>query len=140
MATTVSEILWLRWLLQDLEVVQKHAIKLYCDNQAIRHIANNPFFMSAQNILKLTGFFVHEWVPVKFYQLLFALMIKLQTFLPNHLELRDLVYYLARWALRGVKKILYFCHVYLSLSPNFLVSYMVSFYTLSCILFKLLAD
>ncbi|KAJ9544451.1 hypothetical protein OSB04_024158 [Centaurea solstitialis] len=44
MATTVSEILWMRWLLKDLTIDLKNATPLYCDNQATRHIANNLVF------------------------------------------------------------------------------------------------
>lgn len=38
MATTVCEIVWLRWLLTDLRAAQLQATPLFCDNQAARHI------------------------------------------------------------------------------------------------------
>ena len=44
MASTVSEILWVRWLLKDLQVVVDKPTSLLCDNQAARHIASNPVF------------------------------------------------------------------------------------------------
>lgn len=44
MASTISEILWVRWLLNDLQVVINSLRVLFCDNQAARHIANNPVF------------------------------------------------------------------------------------------------
>lgn len=40
----VSEILWLRWLLQDLQATQSTSTPLYCDNQAARLITNNAVF------------------------------------------------------------------------------------------------
>nr|GEY14049.1 hypothetical protein [Tanacetum cinerariifolium] len=42
MASTVSEIIWVRWLLSELHVHNPMATPLFCDNQASRHIANNP--------------------------------------------------------------------------------------------------
>lgn len=44
LATIVSEILWLCWLLLDLVAPQTGPMSLYYDNQATRHIANNPVF------------------------------------------------------------------------------------------------
>ncbi|KAJ0735747.1 putative RNA-directed DNA polymerase [Helianthus annuus] len=44
MATTVSEILWMRWLLKDLDTIQAAPTTLFCDNLAVKHIANNPIF------------------------------------------------------------------------------------------------
>jgi len=44
MASTCSELTWLRYLLQDLRVSHPQAAQLYCDNQAALHIAANPVF------------------------------------------------------------------------------------------------
>ena len=42
MANTCLEIVWLRYLLQDLKVSCNLPAQLFCDNQAILHIAANP--------------------------------------------------------------------------------------------------
>jgi len=44
MASTVSELTWLRFLLTDLHIEHSQAATLYCDNQAAIHIASNPVF------------------------------------------------------------------------------------------------
>ena len=41
---TISELLWLRWLLKDLGVSTSSATPLYCDNQSAIHIAHNDIF------------------------------------------------------------------------------------------------
>lgn len=62
MTTTVSEILWLRWLLKDLDVPQAEATPLYCDNQAACHIANNPVFHERTKHVEMDCYFVREGV------------------------------------------------------------------------------
>lgn len=62
MASTVSELLWLRWLLQDIEAPQSHATTLYCDNQAAIHIANNPVFHERTKHVEMDCYFVRERV------------------------------------------------------------------------------
>ena len=44
MAGTSCEISWLKNLLHDLEITQREAISLHCDNQAPMHIAANLVF------------------------------------------------------------------------------------------------
>ncbi|GJY05617.1 RNA-directed DNA polymerase, eukaryota [Tanacetum coccineum] len=44
MSNAVSEILWMRWLLGELDMAPVRPTALFCDNQAARHIANNPVF------------------------------------------------------------------------------------------------
>ena len=44
LANTISELLWLRWLLKDLGVSTFSATFLYCDNQSVIHIAHNDVF------------------------------------------------------------------------------------------------
>nr|KAJ0195196.1 hypothetical protein LSAT_V11C700353940 [Lactuca sativa] len=62
MATTVSEILWLRWLLTDIEASQTAATRLYCDNQATGHIANNPVFHERTKHVEMDCYFLRERV------------------------------------------------------------------------------
>ena len=52
MANTCLEIVWLRYLLQDLKVSCNLPAQLFCDNQAALHIAANQYFMNAQNTLR----------------------------------------------------------------------------------------
>ncbi|KAI3494584.1 hypothetical protein L1887_40716 [Cichorium endivia] len=62
MASTVSEILWVLWLLKDLQVHINDTTALYCDNQAARHIANNPVFHERTKHVEMDCFFVRERV------------------------------------------------------------------------------
>ncbi|GKC40544.1 secreted RxLR effector protein 161-like protein [Tanacetum coccineum] len=52
-ASTVSEIIWVRWLLSELHVHNQLATPLFCDNQAARHIANNPIFHERTKHVKM---------------------------------------------------------------------------------------
>ncbi|KAJ0568794.1 putative RNA-directed DNA polymerase [Helianthus annuus] len=62
MASTVSEILWLRWLLKELNVEQNNATQLFCDNLAVKHIANNPVFHERTKHVEMDCYFVRERV------------------------------------------------------------------------------
>lgn len=62
MASTVSEIIWLRWLLAELGVHQQTATPLYCDNQAALHIAMNPVFHERTKHVEMDCYFVRERV------------------------------------------------------------------------------
>jgi hypothetical protein len=42
MSLIVSEILWVRSLLSELNVLRKGPLKLWCDNKSAINIANNP--------------------------------------------------------------------------------------------------
>lgn len=55
MATTICEVLWLRWLLHDLHASQDGPTPLYCDNQAARHTANNPVYHEGTKFFFLIG-------------------------------------------------------------------------------------
>lgn len=44
MTSTVCKVLWLRWLVQDLDAAQNGPTPLMCDNEATRHIAANPLY------------------------------------------------------------------------------------------------
>lgn len=62
MANTVSEILWVRWLLTELGVCQTFATPIYCDNLAAKHIANNPVFHERTKHVEMDCYFVRERV------------------------------------------------------------------------------
>lgn len=84
MATTVSEILWLRWMLKELDVEITDPTPLFCDNQAARHIANNPVFMKERSTLKWSvtllgkGLSLEKYSPCTLTQ-----KNRLRTSLPN---------------------------------------------------------
>ena len=65
MASTVSEILWLRWLLKELELPCDSPTQLFCDNQAARNIANNPIFHERTKHVEMDCYFVRERVESK---------------------------------------------------------------------------
>ncbi|XP_035836808.1 secreted RxLR effector protein 161-like [Helianthus annuus] len=65
MASTVSEVIWLRWLLHELNVQQTGPTTLFCDNQAARHIANNPVFHERTKHVEMDCYFVRERVESK---------------------------------------------------------------------------
>ncbi|CAI0404700.1 unnamed protein product, partial [Linum tenue] len=65
MASTVSEVLWLRFLLEELGVRQQGSMPLYCDNQAALHIAANPVFHERTKHVEMDCYFVREQVASK---------------------------------------------------------------------------
>ena len=65
MASTVSKIIWVRWLLSELQVHNPLATPLFCDNQAARHIANNPVFHERTKHVEMDCYFVRERVESK---------------------------------------------------------------------------
>ncbi|KAJ0533037.1 putative RNA-directed DNA polymerase [Helianthus annuus] len=65
MASTVSELIWLRWLLHELGVSQTGPTTLFCDNQATRNIANNPVFHERTKHVEMDCYFVRERIESK---------------------------------------------------------------------------
>ncbi|CAN0847094.1 Retrovirus-related Pol polyprotein from transposon RE1 [Linum grandiflorum] len=62
MATTVSEVVWLRHLLKEFGVDVTEGTRLYCDNQAALHIASNPVFHERTKHVEMDCHFVRERV------------------------------------------------------------------------------
>ncbi|KAL7596004.1 hypothetical protein Lser_V15G30641 [Lactuca serriola] len=62
MAVTVSEILWIRWLLADFDIVLDKPTPLLCDNESARHIAHNPVFHERTKHVEMDCYFVKERV------------------------------------------------------------------------------
>ncbi|GJX79873.1 secreted RxLR effector protein 161-like protein [Tanacetum coccineum] len=62
MTSTVSEIIWVRWLLNELHVHNLLATPLFCDNQPARHIANNLVFHEKTKHVEMDCYFVRERV------------------------------------------------------------------------------
>ncbi|GJZ74386.1 uncharacterized mitochondrial protein-like protein [Tanacetum coccineum] len=61
-APVSCEILWMRWLLGELDMAPVGPTALFCDNQAARHIANNPVFHERTKHVEMDCYFVRERV------------------------------------------------------------------------------
>jgi hypothetical protein len=44
MTSTMSELIWIKQILTDLDIKYNASIKMFCDNQVVRYIALNPVF------------------------------------------------------------------------------------------------
>ncbi|KAK1412293.1 hypothetical protein QVD17_33424 [Tagetes erecta] len=62
MAAAVSETLWMRWLLKEIGVQTDRPTQVFCDNQAARHIANNPVYHERTKHVEMDCYFVRERV------------------------------------------------------------------------------
>lgn len=65
MTTIVSEVLWLCWLLKDLEASPVGPTPMFCDNQGAKDIANNPIFHERTKHVELDCYFICERVDSK---------------------------------------------------------------------------
>jgi Reverse transcriptase (RNA-dependent DNA polymerase) len=62
MASTASELVWLKQLLHDLKISCEGPMQMYCDNQAARHIASNPVFHEQTKHIEVDCHFIREKV------------------------------------------------------------------------------
>jgi hypothetical protein len=82
LADTTSELIWLRWLLQDMGVSFSSATPIYCDNRsAIQIVHNDVFHKRTTNILRLIVIlFVIIFFRALYNFILSCLMINLRPF------------------------------------------------------------
>ena len=60
LAATTAELIWLRWLLQDLGVDCSTATKLHCDNQSAIQIAHNDVFHERTKHIEIDCHFIRH--------------------------------------------------------------------------------
>jgi hypothetical protein len=60
MASTASELIWIKHLLRDMKIEVKGAMNMYRDNQVARHIASNPVFHERTKHIEVHCHFVRE--------------------------------------------------------------------------------
>uniref|UniRef100_A0A2N9J6E8 Reverse transcriptase Ty1/copia-type domain-containing protein n=1 Tax=Fagus sylvatica TaxID=28930 RepID=A0A2N9J6E8_FAGSY len=60
LADTTAELLWLRWLLQDLGIDCSTAVPIHCDNRSAIQIAHNDVFHERTKHIEIDCHFVHH--------------------------------------------------------------------------------
>ncbi|XP_004292800.1 PREDICTED: uncharacterized mitochondrial protein AtMg00810-like [Fragaria vesca subsp. vesca] len=65
MASTACELIWLKGLLSDLGSPTRQPISLYCDNQAVMHIASNPVFHERTKHIEVDCHYIQAQVQSK---------------------------------------------------------------------------
>jgi mevalonate pyrophosphate decarboxylase len=72
MASTASELTWIKQVLADLNIKVEEPIKMFCDNQSARHIATNPVFHERTKHIEVDCHFVREKIQSKEIETLFV--------------------------------------------------------------------
>jgi hypothetical protein len=65
MASTASELIWIKQLLEDMKFTYSEPTQMYCDNQVARHIASNPVFHERTKHIEVNCHFVRENVQAR---------------------------------------------------------------------------
>ena len=65
MASTASELTWVKQLLSDIGIIQNDPMKMFCDNEAARHIASNPVFHERTKHIEVDCHFIREKIQSK---------------------------------------------------------------------------
>ena len=60
MTLTLCEMMWLKSLLKELQVLKNETMLLHCDNVAAINIANNPVQFDRIKHVKIDRFFIEE--------------------------------------------------------------------------------
>ncbi|XP_062119243.1 uncharacterized mitochondrial protein AtMg00810-like [Humulus lupulus] len=63
MSSTTKEIVWLRWLLEDIGVCHSQPTPMYCENQSAIHIAHNSVFYERTKHIEIDCHLTHH--PLK---------------------------------------------------------------------------
>ena len=64
-ASTASELIWIKQLLKDMGITSDQPMKMYCDNNSARHIALNPVFHERTKHIEVDCHFIREKVQAK---------------------------------------------------------------------------
>jgi hypothetical protein len=65
MALTTSELMWIKFILEDLGFKHKQPMKMHCDNQAAIHISANPVFHERTKHIEVDCHFIREKIQDK---------------------------------------------------------------------------
>jgi hypothetical protein len=65
MASTASELTWIKQVLVDMNITSTTPMKICCDNQAARHIASNLLFHERTKYIEVDCHFVPEKTQAK---------------------------------------------------------------------------
>ncbi|KAK2973102.1 hypothetical protein RJ640_009754 [Escallonia rubra] len=70
LADTTQELLWLRWLLEDMGVTHSSATQLHCDNHSANQIAHNDVFHERTKHIEIDCHFIRQHIVRGTVQLL----------------------------------------------------------------------
>jgi hypothetical protein len=65
MASTASELTWIKQVLTNLNIKVEEPMKIFCDNQSARHIASNLIFHKRTKHIEVDCHFIREKVQSK---------------------------------------------------------------------------
>ncbi|KAJ4803348.1 Copia protein [Rhynchospora pubera] len=65
MASTASELTWIKQVLKDLHIEIQKPMKMFCDNNSARHIASNPVFHERTKHIEVDCHYIREKVQAK---------------------------------------------------------------------------
>jgi hypothetical protein len=63
--STASELIWIKQLLADMNIETQNPMKIFCNNQAARHIALKPVFHERTKHIEIDCHFIQEKVQSK---------------------------------------------------------------------------
>jgi hypothetical protein len=72
MTSTMSELIWIKQLLADIGIEARNSMKMFCNNQAARHIASNPVFHERTKHIEVDCHFIRERIQAKKIETLYV--------------------------------------------------------------------